>query len=327
MIRSEAATRGARVLPVAGRWVGAAAGVGLLAAAPLVTSPFALNTLSEILIFGLFAMSLDLLLGYTGLVSFGHAAFFGVGGYAAAIVGLRWTPSLLATLPAALVASAVAAVVVGWLSVRTSGVYFLMLTLAFSQMLYAAAHKWESLTQGSNGLAGVPRPAIPGLDLADPVQFYYFTAAVVLAAGWLLRRIVESPFGRVLVGVRENEARLQAVGCCTRNYKVGAFTLAGMFAGLSGALYVYYSGFISPHEMYWTQSGSVLVMVVVGGAGTLVGPAFGAGLMLALQNFASSYTERWPMVMGLVFIGFVLLAPEGFAGLWRRLLKRSGWTR
>lgn len=327
MSRPEPVAAGAFVLPDARRLARAAASVGLLAAAPtLVTSPFALNTLSEILIFGLFAMSLDLLLGYTGLVSFGHAAFFGVGGYAAAIVALQWTPSPLATLPAALAVAAVAAVVVGWMSVRTSGVYFLMLTLAFSQMLYAAAYKWDALTRGADGMAGVPRPGVPGLDLTDPVQFYYFTAAVVLAAYWLLRRVVGSPFGHVLAGIRENEARMQAIGCHTRNYKIGAFTLAGTLAGLSGALYVHYSGFISPHELYWTQSGTVLVMVIVGGAGTLVGPALGAGLMLALQNFASSYTERWLMVMGLVFIGFVLLAPDGFAGIGRRL-RKGRWTR
>jgi branched-chain amino acid transport system permease protein len=304
-----------------------AAGVALLAAAPLVLgSSYALSTLTEVLVFALFAMSLDLLLGYTGLVSFGHAAFFGVGGYAAGIVALRSTPSLLATVPAALALSAAMALVVGRLSVRASGVYFLMLTLAFSQVLYAVAHKWEAVTHGTDGLAGIRRPTLPGVDFGDPLSFYYLALAVVLGAYWLLRRVVGSPFGHTLVGIRENEPRMEAVGYDARRYKVGAFTLAGAFAGLSGALYVHYSGFISPYEMYWTQSGAVLLMVIVGGAGTLLGPAFGAALVLLLQNFASSYTERWAMVMGVVFVAFVLLAPDGVAGIGRRLVGRA-WRR
>jgi branched-chain amino acid transport system permease protein len=313
--------------PGAAAWGGAAA-VALLAAAPLLLGArYALSTLTEVLIFALFAMSLDLLLGYAGLPSLGHAAFFGVGAYAAGLVALRTTPSLLVTLPVAAGVAAAVAAAVGRLSVRASGVYLLMLTLAFAQVLYAAAHKWDPVTGGSDGLAGVPRPTLPGLDLGGPVPFYYATAAVALLGYWALRRIVGAPFGHALMGIRENEARMEAIGYDTRRYKVGAFALAGGFAGLAGALYVHYSGFVSPHELYWTQSGSVLLMVIVGGAGTLVGPALGAALVLLLQNFASSYTERWLMVMGVVFVAFVLFAPDGVAGVGRRLLGRRAWTR
>lgn len=308
-----------------GRLAGGLVLVALVLLPSLVT-PYVRNTLTEALIFAIFAMSLDLLLGYTGLISFGHAAFFGVGAYAAGIAGTRWGPNLFFTFPVALAASAAAALLIGPLAIRGRGVYFLMLTLAFAQMVHAIAYKWTWLTGGTNGLAGVPRPALPlpgtpAVTLGGDLPFAYFVLATFLLTLFLLWRITRSPFGRTLIGLRENEARMRGLGYPTARYKLAAFVLAGVFGGLAGALYVSYSGFISPGEVYWTMSGTVLVMVIVGGAGTLVGPALGAVLVLLLQNQVSSLTERWPLIMGAIFIGFVLRAPQGIAGLGRALAR------
>ena len=286
---------------------------------PLVSpSVYFQNVLTEVLIFGIFAMSLDLLIGYTGLVSFGHAAFFGVAAYAAGIVATRYTDNLLVTLPAGVLAAGLLALPIGALSIRSLGIYFLMLTLAFSQMVYAAAWKWTWLTGGSNGLAGIPRPAlgIAGLDFSSVTTFYYLVLLFFVASYLLLRRIVGSPLGRGFVGVRENESRMRAVGYNTWLVKLAAFVIAGLFGGLAGTLFSYFNGFVSPHDVYWTTSGLVMIMVIIGGTGTLAGPVFGAALILILQNIVSTQTERWPLIMGATFILFVLVARRGIAGIY-----------
>ncbi len=290
--------------------------VGLaLALLPFAHVRYLTSTLTEILIFALFAMSLGLLVGYAGLVSLGHAAFFGTAAYAVALVSTRVSPALLITLPVGVAVGTLTALGIGVFALRATGVYFLMLTLAFAQMAYAVAHQWSWLTGGTNGLSGIPRPTIPGVDLGGAVPFYYLVLLVVGAAALLLRRIVGSPFGAALIGVRENEPRMRAMGFDTFRLKLAAFVLAGAAAALSGVLYAYYNGFVSPDELYWTRSGEVLVMVLLGGAGTLMGPAVGAGVVLVLQNLASSVTERWTMILGAAFILVVLVAPSGLAGL------------
>ncbi len=287
----------------------------LLIVFPLLPFSYAQAVVTDVLIFGLFAMSLDLLLGYTGLVSFGHAAFFGVGAYVAGIVGIRWGPSVFLTFPAAILAAALAALVIGYFSIRTAGVYFLMLTLAFSQMVYAIAFKLP-FTGGSNGLSGIPRPTLGfGLSISDADGFYYFVLIVFLVAYWLLARLVSAPFGKSLRGIKENESRMRAVGYNVQNYKLAAFVIAGALAGAAGALRAYFNFFVAPDTLYWTTSGTVLVMVIIGGAGTLIGPVLGAALVLVLENLISSYTERWPLLLGAVFVLFVLRAPYGIAGL------------
>lgn len=302
--------------------------LGLLVLFPFLPFPYAVTVLTDVLIFGLFAMSLDLLLGYTGLVSFGHAAFFGVGAYVAGLVGIRFGPELYLILPAATIAAALTALVIGYFSIRTSGVYFLMLTLAFSQMVYAAVFKATPLTGGSNGLAGIPRPTLAfGLGFSDSTSFYYLALAVFVLSYWLLSRIVASPFGRSLRGIKENESRMRAIGYAVQRYKLAAFVLAGAFAGAAGALRADFYYFVAPDTLYWTTSGNVLVMVIIGGAGTLAGPALGAGLVLVLQNLISSYTDRWPLLLGAIFIVFVLRAPNGIVGISgqvRRWLGRTG---
>jgi branched-chain amino acid transport system permease protein len=307
-----------------------AALVLLLLIAPLFGSSFIVKTLTEVLIFGIFAMSLDLLLGYTGLVSFGHAAFFGVGAYAAGYLAKELSPNTLVVLPLALLVVAAAALVIGLFTVRVSGVYFLMLTLAFSQMIYALADRWTAVTGGSNGLASIPRPQISighaTLLFEDANAGYLLVLACFLLSYAAMRAIVRSHFGHVLIGIRENEPRLRAIGYNTARFKLTIFVVAGIFAGVAGTLYAGFNRFVSTSDVYWTVSGQVLIMVVIGGAGTLAGPVLGAALVLLMQNFVSSATERWPTIMGLVFILFVFAARRGLFGLLAQTRARIGST-
>ena len=303
------------------RLVPAVVGAALLLL-PLTGSRFVATTVTEMLIFAIFAMSLDLLVGYTGLISLGHAAPFGVAAYTVALLSTRGATALVATLPAGLAAGAAAAAIIGLFALRAAGVYFLMLTLAFAQMAFAAAHEWAGLTGGTNGLSGIPRPALPGVDLGGAVPFYYLVLLLAGLTAVVLTRITGSAFGAALAGVRENEARMRAMGYDTFRLKVGAFVIAGAAAALSGALYAYYHGFVSPDVLYWTTSGQVLIMVLLGGPGTLGGPAAGAAAVLALQNVASSYTQRWTLILGTAFILVVLAAPRGLAGATARLAAR-----
>jgi branched-chain amino acid transport system permease protein len=307
MTRSAGRDRASRIV-----WAAAALGLALL---PLAHIRYLTTTFTEILIFALFAVSLGLLVGYVGLVSLGHAAFFGTAAYATALLSTRASPALVLTLPAGVAAGTLAALIIGPFALRATGVYFLMLTLAFAQMAYAVAHQWGWLTGGTNGLSGIPRPVVPGVDLSGSVAFYYLVLLVVGAACLVLWRITRSPFGAALVGIRENEPRMRAMGFDTFRLKLAAFVLAGAAAALSGVLYAYYNGFVSPDELYWTRSGEVLVMVLLGGAGTLAGPAVGAAVVLVLQNVASSVTARWTMILGAAFVAVVLAAPRGLAGL------------
>ena len=297
------------------------AAVLVVAAAPAFAGPFAVKLLQEILIWGVFAMSLDLLMGYAGMVSFGHSAFFGLGAYAAAL-GLMHSRGALAALLVPSVATAVAAAVIGFLSIRVGGVYFIMLTLAFSQMFWAYAVQAAWLGS-SDGIAGLPRPLLLGLDLARPVAFHLYVVAFVLLAAVVLWRIVRSPFGHVLGGIRENETRMAAIGYAVHRYKLAAFVIGGTMAGVAGAVYTHYNGYVAPETFFWTTSGEVLLMVIIGGPGTLIGPLLGSGAFLLLQNFVGIYTERWMLLLGLAFVGFVLVAPDGLMGALRGRVGRG----
>lgn len=299
-----------------------------LGLAPRVAGTYTLNIITEVLIFGLFAMSLDLLMGYTGLVSLGHAAFFGLGAYTAGIVAREVSNHLLVVLPAVILVSAGAALIIGYFCLRAVGIYFLMLTLAFSQMLYAAAHKWTWLTGGSDGLPGIPRPSLGslemlGVDLIESEAYFYFVLVFFLVSYLLLRTIVRSPFGLSLAGVRENDARMRSIGYNTLPLKLTAFMIAGVFAGTAGMLFAFYNFFASPHNLYWTTSGQVLVMTIIGGTGTLAGPVLGSGLILLLQNMVSTLTRRWPIIMGAIFIFFVLAARQGIMGILKEISERG----
>lgn len=291
---------------------------------PFVSRSYYLSLAIEVLIFAIFAMSLDLLLGYTGLPSLGHAAFFGLGAYLTAYLtsrsdlALSLTDNLLVTLPLVILGSALLAGLIGFLALRTTGLYFLMITLAFAQMLYSLAIRWSSVTGGSDGLPGVPQPSLgigPAVYHFDSRQSFYFLAlALFLGSWWLLSRLGRSPFGWTLRGIRENELRMQALGYHTFRYKIGAFVIAGAFAGLAGMLMAHFFRHVSPDILYWTTSGQVLVMVIIGGAGSLSGPILGAAIVRLLPHLVSSYTDRWQTLVGLVFILFVLFAPQGIMG-------------
>jgi len=287
----------------------------LVAVFPQFAGNYPVKLLQEILIWGIFAMSLDLLMGYAGMVSFGHSAFFGIGGYTAALL-LAGSPGLLTGLVVPAAVSAVAALVIGFFSIRVSGVYFIMLTLAFSQMFYAVTFQAAWLG-AEDGIVGVPRPRLLGVDLAQPASFHLYLLVVVGLAALFLWSVVRSPFGHVLRGIHDNETRMQAVGYAVDRYKLLAFVVAGVVAGLGGALYTQLVGSITPDAFLWTTSGEALLMVIIGGTGTLGGAMLGAAAFILLQSLVSSYTERWMTILGLTFILFVLFAPGGIVGALR----------
>jgi branched-chain amino acid transport system permease protein len=303
--------------------------LALLLIFPFVAAPYPRSLMIEVLIFAIFAMSMDLLMGYTGLVSFGQAAFFGLGGYVAAYSGIHLSANLLLMLPLLVIVLSLTAFVIGFFALRTSGIYFLMLTLAFAQMLFSLAIKWSDVTGGSDGLP-VERPYFGIGDLtirfgAD-ANFYYLTLVLFASTWWFLTRLVNSPFGHTLKGIHENEARMRALGYHTWRFKISAFVIAGLLAGIAGMLLASFNRHANPETLYWTVSGQAIVMVLIGGAGSLIGPILGAALVHLLPSYASSYTERWQSILGLVFIAFVLFAPRGLYGLLRRPTRREPQT-
>ena len=295
--------------------VALALGVLAVAAFPWVAGNYPVKLLQEILIWGIFAMSLDLLMGYAGMVSFGHSAFFGIGGYVAALA-LKQSAGVVSALVLPALVSGLAALVIGFFSIRVGGVYFIMLTLAFSQMFHAYTFQIAWLG-AEDGLVGIPRPTVAGLSLATTRSFHLYLLVLAGLAALALWRIVRSPFGHVLRGIRENEARMEAVGYAVGRYKLLAFTVAGTLAGLAGALYAQFNGSITPDAFFWTTSGEALLMVIIGGVGTLGGALLGAAAFILLQSLVSTYTERWMLILGLTFVCFVLFVPGGIVGALR----------
>ena len=286
-----------------------------LALFPLGAGNYPVKLLQEILIWGIFAMSLDLLMGYAGMVSFGHSAFFGIGGYVAALALAR-SPGLVSALLLPAVAAGLAALLIGFFSIRVSGVYFIMLTLAFSQMFHAYTFQ-VSWLGAEDGLVGIPRPTVPGWDLTSLRGFHAYLLALVALVAIALWRVVRSPFGHVLRGIHENEARMEALGYAVDRYKLLAFVIAGVVAGVAGSLYTQFNGSITPDAFYWKTSGEALLMVIIGGTGTLGGALLGAAAFILLQSLVSTYTERWMLILGATFILFVLFAPGGIVGALR----------
>ena len=293
--------------------------VALCAAAPLA-SPFTLTLLTEALIFGLFAMSLDLMVGYTRLYSFGHAAAYGLGAYATALMLLHFQLPLPLGILSGVALSVVVAVPIAWVCTKSTGVSFAMLTLAFAQLGYAMLYRFKDVTGGSDGIGGIPRPPGPfGLAVFQGKLGYFYLVVGCLVGSYLLcRLLVTSPFGAVLAGIRENENKMRALGYNTRAYKWAVVVFAYGFGSLAGALYTPFAGFVAPELFFWLVSGRVLIMVIVGGAGTLIGPIIGGAFFLILEHQLSEVTEFWPLIFGAVFIAFVMLAPEGIWGLVRK---------
>ncbi|XVQ09005.1 branched-chain amino acid ABC transporter permease [Spirillospora sp. CA-255316] len=293
--------------------------VGLFAALALpwmVYPPVAL----DIACWALFAAAVDLLLGFTGLLSFGHAAFWGGSAYCTGLIALHsGLPFPLAILGGAAFA-AVLALPIGYLSVRLSGIYFAMVTLAFAQMLYFVANQWRDVTGGENGLQGIPRELF-GIDLSDPFFFYYAGLPFVLFGLFAAWRIVRSPFGRVLVSIRDNPARARALGYPVDRYKLLAFVLSAALSGIAGGLFAISHGFASLQEVYWTTSGQAVMMVVLGGIGTLWGAVVGAALIVQLHDYlATAGFQEIGIVTGSIFIAVVLLFRRGIWGTARHLL-------
>lgn len=295
-----------------------AAAAGLLLAAPSFLPSYSLTLLTQILIYAVLAMSLDLLLGYAGLASLGHAAYFGVGAYVVAILSTAHHASFWICLPAAVAAAAATGALFGLVAMRATGVYFLMITLALGMVVWGLAFRWVSLTMGDSGITGIERPWLAaGWSLGAPAPFYRLVLATFVASLGLLWLVVRSPFGLSLQGIRESERRMRALGYDVWLHRYLAFVLAAAFAGLAGALWAYYDGFVSPVEAHLVTSVEALLMVALGGSGTLVGPALGAAAIVLFKNLLSLYTNRWLLILGLVYIAVIAFAPRGLMGALR----------
>jgi branched-chain amino acid transport system permease protein len=277
------------------------------------------------LIFSIFAMSLDILLGYGGLPSLGHAAFFGVAAYTSGYMALNDLGNFWLQAASGIGLSLVVAAVFGFFALRTRGVYFLMITLALSQLLWGIAFKWTSVTHGEEGLPGILRPDLVFIRLStsDVTIYYYFTLAIFVVATVAMYVIVLSPFGLVLKGTKDSETRMHALGYNVWFYQYVAFIIAALFASIAGVLSVYYHGFVGPQDLHVATSAKVLFMVIFGGAGTLFGSIFGAFSIVLLENLVSGYTEHWLMVLGLIYVLVIVLAPHGIYSLIKRTT--LGW--
>jgi branched-chain amino acid transport system permease protein len=307
-------------------WLGFALVVGLLIVAPVVLPPFWRRFVTEILIWGLLAMSSDILIGYTGLVSFGHSAFFGLGMYGAAAALLTVKPpSLWLALLYGLVGAGLVAVFVAYFATRLREIYFGITTLVFSQIFYVIIFTWTEVTGGENGLNfRQPGLGLPGLGEAalTPEILHWLVLAVVTLSYLLLRRITRSPFGMVLQSIRENEPRTRAIGYAVEHYKIVAVMLSGLFAGLAGVLYAIQNKFAAPDFVFFLISGEVVIFNVMGGVGTLVGPIAGAAFFLLLREGLSRYFEYYLIPVGIIFTLMVIFLPQGFLGFLRRRLNQ-----
>ncbi|MDH0686343.1 branched-chain amino acid ABC transporter permease [Achromobacter animicus] len=278
-------------------------------------SDYVLGVVAEILIMAIFAMSLNLLVGYTGLMSFGHAVFFGVATYTVIALGVHLGISGWWGLAAGIVVATALAAFIGAFCIRVSGIPFLMLTMAFSQLLFAAALKWRSVTGGTDGLIGFVPPELFGVSLAQSASARY----AVVAIGFLLVLaflgcLVRSPLGSIFIGIRDNEQRMRAIGYPVQRFKLLAFTIAGALAGVGGGLYALFNAYVSTDILHWQQSGDAMIMVVLGGGGTVIGPAIGAGIFLLLKNLVSSHIDYWAFWVGIIFILCVMFLREGIWG-------------
>jgi branched-chain amino acid transport system permease protein len=282
-----------------------------LTAIPLFSGEFYVNLASQVFIFAVFAASINLLLGYGGLATLGHASYLGVAAYTSALIGLKLGLGHWIAAPVALLGTTLMAGAFGLIALRASGLGFLMLTLAMSQVLWGTAYRWVGLTDGDNGLRGLTRPAPFGIDLDSASAFYYFTLAVTVFSVWLMARFVHSPFGAALRGTRDQPRRMAALGHNVWLIRWITFVYAGFWGAVSGLLFVYYHKYIHPISLSLTNSAEGLLAVIAGGSGTLGGPLAGAAIVMLLKNYVSAYIERWNMLLGFVFVIIVVFMPEG----------------
>jgi branched-chain amino acid transport system permease protein len=285
--------------------------------APALNLDFYVSFVRRVLIFALAATSLNFILGYGGMVALGHAAFFGAGAYVVAMLSVQGVPQALIAWPIAMLVAGALALVIGLISLRTRGVYFIMITLAFAQMVF---YLFISLRQygGEDGINLVGPSVLPGLNLANDRTFYYVVLVVVLACLWWLNRLIQARFGQALQGIRENESRMEALGYPVFRIKLLAFVIAGVMAGLAGALLASHNQFVSPSLMHWTASANLIIMVIVGGIGLRYGGLVGAAVMLWLEEVLRLYTDYWHLPLGVLLLAIVLFAPRGLAGMFKR---------
>ena len=292
---------------------------------PLIAGDFYVNLVSQIFIAVIFAASLNLLVGYGGLISLGHASWIGLAAYTSAWLYLRLGLGHMTTALLGLAVTTLIAGLFGWVALRATGLGFLMITLALSQVLWGTAYRWSAVTNGDSGLSGLTRPAPFGIDLDQPAAFYYFALIVTAVALWLMARFVNSPFGAALRGTRDEPRRMSALGYDVWLVRWITFVYSGFWGAVAGLLFVYYHKYIHPTTLSLTNSAEALLGVIAGGAGTLAGPIVGAAIVVILKNYVSAYLERWNMLLGVVFVLIVIFMPEGVVpGLRRRL---SRWNR
>jgi branched-chain amino acid transport system permease protein len=305
------------------RWIVAL----VLVALPQFAGEFYVNLISQIFIAAIFASSLNLLVGYAGLTSLGHASYLGVSAYLSAWLYLKLGLGHWLSVPIALAATTVMAGFFGWIALRASGLGFLMITLALSQVLWGLAYRWSAVTNGDNGLSGLTRPQPFGISLDSASAFYYFTLIVVAVAIGMMAKFIGSPFGAALKGTRDQPRRMSALGHDVRRVRWITFVYAGFWGGVSGLLYIYYHKYIHPTSLSLTNSAEALLGVIAGGSGTLVGPIIGAAIVVLLKNYVSAYVERWNMLLGFVFVAIVLFMPDGLVPGVRRLWARATGRR
>ena len=287
----------------------------LLICVPLTESRYLIDLSTEILVYALFALSLNVIIGFSGNVSFGHAAYFAIGGYANAILLTTYGWPLIFAFPAAVILSGVAAAFVAYFCTRLTDIYFAMLTLAFSMLVWAIAFKWRSVTGGDDGFVGVTVQAF----IDTRVPFFYFTIIIVTICCITLWLICHSAFGQSLIAVRENLTRAGFIGVNTRLMRGIAFVIAGTFAGVAGAIFAMYNRGVYTESAFWAESAQVLIMTLLGGMYSFFGPAIGAAALYLLERFSNEYTEYWPTVLGVILLIIVLVLPEGLVGLAKRL--------
>ena len=288
-----------------------------LAALPWVAPYFYIFIVTEVLIMGLFAASFNLVFGYTGMLSFGHAAFYGMGAYVTALLLLELQWPLLPCLLVSILAGALLALVIGFFSVRLDEVYFAMLTLAFGMMVFAVAHQWRSVTNGSDGIAGFNAASLGlgfGLTLADPSVYYLFVLITVLLAAAILYLICRSSFGLILRAIRQNPERVAFCGLDVKQYRLAAFTISGAFSGLAGGLMAPFLHIASPDMVHWSMSAEPVLMSILGGTGYFLGPFFGAAMFVLLETWITSFTQAWMLVLGIILALMVMFFRRGLLG-------------
>ena len=299
----------------------------LAALLPLVAGEYYINLSSQIIIFAVFAASINLLLGYGGLPTLGHAAYLGVAAYVSALMQLKLHYAHWLAAPIAVAATTAMGCAFGLIALRATGLGFLMLTLALSQVLWGTAYRWVAMTDGDNGLRGLQRPMPFGLDLNQAMPFYYFVLLIGVISIWMMARFVNSPFGATLKGARDQPRRMAALGYDVWLIRWITFVYASFWGAVSGLMFVYYHKYIHPVSLSLANSAEGLLAVIAGGSGTLAGPLVGAAIVLLLKNWVSAYVERWNMLLGFVFVVIVVFMPEGvvpgFHRLWKRYISRT----